>query len=233
MPTAKRWKDHYSVKARAEKWLARSVYKLEEIDRKNGLFKPGQLVLDLGCFPGSWSQYCLKRIGNAGQVIGIDLKKPEHFSAPNFRFIKSDLLSADMDWIIEVIGPRDIVISDMAPNTSGNHISDISRSMELAEKAFEISLAVLKNGGHFLCKIFEGNELRDFRQKTSGYFNKLRLIRPSATRKGSREIYLLGLTFVKSGGKQCQDIQNGVPSSIKKVRPMPGGEKYLQNSSRK
>ncbi|MBN2060906.1 MAG: RlmE family RNA methyltransferase [Deltaproteobacteria bacterium] len=196
MPASNRWKDHYSLKARSEKWLARSVYKLEEIDRKNGLFQPGHRVLDLGCFPGSWSQYCIKRIGNNGGLIGIDLKKPERFSAPNFRFIQADLLSADIDWIIDEVGLRDIVISDMAPNTSGNRISDTRRSMELAEKAFEISLAVLKNEGHFLCKIFEGDELYDFRKKISGCFKRVRLTRPSAIRKGSREIYLLGLNFI-------------------------------------
>ena len=200
MPTSNRWKDHYSLKARAEKWLARSVYKLEEIDRKNRIFHSGQHVLDLGCFPGSWSQYCIKKIGNSGGLIGIDLKKPERFSAPNFRFIKADLLSANVNWIRDEVGPRDIVISDMAPNTSGDRISDTSRSMELAEKAFEISLAVLKDGGHFLCKIFEGGELYDFKKKTSKHFKRVRLIRPSAIRKGSREIYLLGLTFVQSSG---------------------------------
>ena len=198
MPTSNRWEDHYSLKARAEKWLARSVYKLEEIDRKNGLFQSGERVLDLGCFPGSWSQYCIKRIGNSGSLIGIDLKKPERLAAPNFRFIKADLLSVDLERIRDEVGLRDIVISDMAPNTSGNRISDTSRSMELAEKAFEISLAVLKNGGHFLCKIFEGDELYDFKKKTSGFFKRVRLIRPSAIRKGSREIYLLGLKFIHS-----------------------------------
>ena len=87
-----RWEDHYARRARQEKWLARSVYKLEEIDRKFGLLRPGQRLLDLGCYPGSWSQYCTRRVGPKGDVVGLDLKAPEKFSAPNFRFIQADVL---------------------------------------------------------------------------------------------------------------------------------------------
>ena len=195
-----RWRDHYSERARQEKWLARSVYKLEEIDRKYNLLRKGQRVLDLGCYPGSWTQYCIRKIGQSGELAGIDLKRPDRFSAPNFRYINADILTIDTDWLRERLGPRDTVLSDMAPNTSGNRITDTSRSIELTEKALEISIAILKNGGHLLCKIFEGDDIRDFRQKVSCHFNTVRLIRPSAVRKGSREIYLLGLKFVKSGG---------------------------------
>jgi len=187
-----RWRDHYSEKARQEKWLARSVYKLEEIDRKYHLVRKGQRVLDLGCYPGSWSQYCVKKVGNTGSVVGIDLFKPKGFITPNFRFLEVDILNIDLEWLVNEVGRVDLTLSDMAPKTSGVAISDTSRSMELAEKALEIALIVLKKKGHFLCKIFEGDGLKGFRKSTSEYFKQTRIIRPQAVRRKSREVYLLG-----------------------------------------
>ena len=187
-----RWRDHYSEKARQEKWLARSVYKLEEIDRKYHLLRKGTHVLDLGCYPGSWSQYCLKIVGNTGSVVGIDLFKPKGFITPNFRFLEADIHNVDPKWLVNEVGRVDLTLSDMAPKTSGVIVSDTSRSMELAEKALEIALAVLKEKGHFLCKIFEGEGLKGFRKNSSEYFKQTRIIRPQAVRKKSREVYLLG-----------------------------------------
>ena len=191
------WKDYYTKRAREEKWLARSVYKLEEIDRKYKLIRPGYRLLDLGCSPGSWSQYCLKRVGKEGEVIGLDMKKPDVLSADNFRFIEADILQLHMDWLFEKLGVMDAVISDLAPQTTGIAVADSSRSLALAERAFEIALAVLKTKGFFLCKIFEGEDLKAFRDRASNHFRRLRSIRPSAVRKRSREVYLLGLHLVK------------------------------------
>jgi len=192
-----RWDDHYARKAREEKWLARSVYKLEEINRRYRLIRRGGRVLDLGCYPGSWSQYCLKEVGPGGEVIGIDLKAPDRLSAPNFRCIEADISTLDLEGLAEEIGPRDAVISDMAPQTAGIKAADASRSMELAGRAFETASSVLCRKGHFLCKIFEGEDLKGFRQALSKNFEQTALIRPSAVRKGSREIYLLGLGFIR------------------------------------
>ncbi len=108
----RRWEDHFTRRARDEKWLARSVYKLEEVDRRYKLIRQGHRLLDLGCYPGSWSQYSIKRVGPEGEVVGIDLKEPDRFSAPNFRFLKADVLSLDVEWLAKEVGPRDIVISD-------------------------------------------------------------------------------------------------------------------------
>jgi len=192
-----RWKDHYTDRAREEKWLARSVYKLEEIDKKNRLIRQGQRLLDLGCYPGSWSQYCIKRVGDRGEITGIDLKEPDRFSAPNFRFIEADILTVDTGWLAEEVGHMDAVISDLAPKTTGIRVADASRSLELAERALEIALTVLKKNGWFLCKIFEGEDLKAFKDRSHIYFSQMRLIRPSAVRKKSREVYLLGFNRVK------------------------------------
>jgi 23S rRNA (uridine2552-2'-O)-methyltransferase len=187
------WEDHYTRRAREERWLARSVYKLEEIDRKVRLIRSGDRVLDLGCYPGSWSQYSVVKVGPKGEVVGVDLKKPDRFSSPRFRFIAADMLSLDVAWLREQVGTRELVISDLAPATSGISVTDTSRSIELARLALEVALAVLNKGGHFLCKVFEGPEVKVFRAELAGHFARVQTHRPSAVRKASREIYLLAM----------------------------------------
>jgi 23S rRNA (uridine2552-2'-O)-methyltransferase len=162
------WKDHYTEKAREEKWLARSVYKLEEIDKKYRIIHRNSRILDLGCYPGSWSQFCIKRVGKGGEVVGLDLQRPERLCAKNFRFIEADILDLETGWLAQE-----------------------------AEKALEIALTVLKIKGHFLCKVFEGGDLKSFREGASRYFSRVRNVRPTAVRKRSREVYLLGLNLVK------------------------------------
>lgn len=192
-----RWNDHYTRKARNEKWLARSVYKLKEIDNKYTIIRKGYRVLDLGCYPGSWSQYCLKKVGTGGEVIGLDKTKPDRLTSVHFQFLEADIMDLKIDQLKHQVGEMDVVLSDLAPRTTGIRITDTSRSMELAEKALEIGLAVLKTGGHFLCKIFEGEDVKAFRDLVSNHFNQMRSIRPSAVRKGSRERYILGLKLIK------------------------------------
>jgi len=194
---ANRWDDHYSRRARDEKWLARSVYKLQEIDEKFRLIHKGNRLLDLGCFPGSWSQYGIKKVGPKGDVVGIDLIRSENLSSPNFRFFQDNVLCTDMDWLLREVGPRDVVMSDMAPQTTGMRLTDTSRSMSLAKRAIEIALTLLKKKGHLVCKIFEGEDLKPLKTETAIYFKQMRFFRPKATRKQSREIYLLGLELVK------------------------------------
>jgi 23S rRNA (uridine2552-2'-O)-methyltransferase len=190
------WDDHYARRARKEQWLARSVYKLQEIDSKCKLIRAGHRILDLGCYPGSWSQYCLSKVGSRGEVVGIDLKEPDGFAAPNFRFIRADILDMDAEWLHNEIGPRDAVISDLAPQTSGIRVTDATRSLRLAEAAFHVALAVLRKEGCFLSKIFEGGEIQVFRRELFRHFRQGRTLRPAAVRKASREVYLLGLGFI-------------------------------------
>lgn len=197
--TGNRWDDHYARRARAEKWPARSVYKLQEIDRKCKLIRKGHRLLDLGCYPGSWSQYALKKVGSQGEVVGIDLTRPERLSLHAFRFIQADVLTLDVAWLADEVRPRDVVISDLAPQTTGVRETDAARSMLLAQKALQIALALLKTKGNFACKVFEGQELQEFRAETASYFKNTRLIRPQAIRKRSREIYLIGLSLNKTG----------------------------------
>jgi 23S rRNA (uridine2552-2'-O)-methyltransferase len=197
MNKGNRWDDHYARRAKNEKWLARSVYKLEEIDRRHKLLRQGATVLDLGCYPGSWSQYSLRKVGLKGEVAGIDLQEPDRLGGPNFRFVQGNVLTLDLDTVVQFIGPRDVVISDLAPNTTGVALADVSRSMELAERALTIALKLLKKGGHLLCKVFEGEDFKTLRNEFALHFNAVHIIRPAAVRKRSREVYLLGLHLQK------------------------------------
>ncbi|HDM09496.1 MAG TPA: RlmE family RNA methyltransferase [Desulfobacteraceae bacterium] len=187
-----RWQDHYARQAKEKGWLARSIFKLQEIDNRYHLIQRGHRVLDLGCHPGSWSQYALKKIGAKGELIGIDLKEPESLRAPNFRFYQLDILTIDTNWLVSQLGQVNVVLSDLAPRTSGIRSADTARSMELAERALEISLSVLTANGSFLCKVFESEELRAFRSEISRCFSITKAFRPKAVRKGSREIYVMG-----------------------------------------
>jgi 23S rRNA (uridine2552-2'-O)-methyltransferase len=191
--TGNRWADHYTRRAQQEKWLARSVYKLQEIDKRFRVIRKGDHVLDLGCNPGSWSQYASQQVGPTGEVVGVDLTPPDQFSAPNFRFIQADAFSVDTEWWFAQVGPRDVVLSDMAPQTTGSKWTDASRSMSLARQAAEIALALLKKKGNFVCKVFEGEEIRAFKSEVAEGFINIRLFRPPAVRKRSKEVYLVAL----------------------------------------
>jgi 23S rRNA (uridine2552-2'-O)-methyltransferase len=185
--------DFYRKRARAEGFVARAVYKLKEIDEKYRLVAPGQRVLDLGCAPGSWLQYLGSRVGPAGLVVGVDLIKPEIELAPPLYFVAGDLQSLDLD-AIRTHSPRfDAVVSDLAPRTTGMRAVDQQRSLELAEKAWEVARQLLRPGGHFLVKIFQGPGTPGLAAALKKAFRQVRLVKPGGSRPGSRELYLLGL----------------------------------------
>ncbi|RLB19805.1 MAG: 50S rRNA methyltransferase [Deltaproteobacteria bacterium] len=189
------WEDHYTRQARKERWLARSVYKLQEIDQKFRIFARGNHVLDLGCYPGSWSQYALLKIKPGGLVTGIDLKVPDHLSDPRFRFLKADILLLDPESLEDAGCPLKVVMSDLAPRTTGIKEVDAARSMDLVRKASEIASSVLCPGGRFICKVFEGEDFRGFRDEVALRYKEVRIFRTGATRKKSREIYLIAKGF--------------------------------------
>ncbi|MBN1847384.1 MAG: RlmE family RNA methyltransferase [Deltaproteobacteria bacterium] len=197
MPKTNKWDDHYTARARQEKWLARSVYKLEEIDKKHRIIQKNDRILDLGCYPGSWSQYCVHKVGPHGDVVGVDLQRPTRFSAPNFTFIEADILSLETIWLKKEVKGRRAILSDMAPRTTGVRSTDTIQSLALAEKALEIAVALLEKNGSFLCKVFEGEDFKSFRTKVSTHFKDISIMRPSAVRKRSREVFLIGLKFIQ------------------------------------
>lgn len=188
-------RDHYFKKAKAENFAARSVFKLEEIDQRYRILREGQTVLDLGASPGSWSQYAAKKVGAQGRVLGVDLS-PVTVTLANAVFIQADLRDLQLEQVFQEHGfqpPFDLVLSDMAPKTTGIRVTDQARSMELCELALDIARRFLKPGGHFVCKLFHSEDFTKLRDEIKKSFEKFEAVKPDSTRKISKEIFLVGL----------------------------------------
>ena len=187
--------DRFFKKAKQEGFAARSVYKLQEIDQKFKVFRAGQTVLDLGASPGSWSQFASQKIGPSGRLLGIDLS-PVTVSMPNAKFIQADLRDLALEQTLAEQGfeePFDIVMSDMAPNTTGIKSVDQTRSLVLCEIALESAKRFLKPGGTFVCKFFQSGEFGQLRAQIKQAFERVEAIKPESTRSISKEIFLVGL----------------------------------------
>jgi len=182
-------KDFYTKKAKEENYPARSVYKLKEINEKYRIFKHGDKVLDLGCAPGSWMLYIAQEVGDKGRVVGADITDIKIELPKNAEFIKGDIME------IEVGGIFDVIVSDLAPHTTGIKFIDVEKSLELNYQVMEIVRKNLVSGGNFLCKMFEGEGTDEFFKKTKQYFKFIKIFRPKATRKGSREMYIVAMGF--------------------------------------
>lgn len=190
-------RDHYFKKAKQENFAARSVFKLEEIDHKLKLFRSGLKVLDLGAAPGSWSQYASKKVGEKGQVLGVDLT-PISLTLNNAVFIAADLYDLNLEDVFRQNGiepPFDIVMSDMAPKTTGIKSTDQARSLALCELALDVGVRFLRPKGAFICKLFHSGEFDKFRNQIRTHFDKVEIVKPKATRQISKEIFLVGLGF--------------------------------------
>lgn len=187
--------DKYFKKAKQEGFAARSVYKLQEIDQKFKVFRAGQTVLDLGASPGSWSQYATQKIGDRGRLLGVDLS-PVTVSLPNATFIAADLRDLNLEEIFQKHGfqpPFDVVMSDMAPKTTGIKSVDQARSMELCELALDVARRFLKPNGTFICKFFQSGEFGKLRADIKKAFDRVEAIKPDSTRSISKEIFLVGI----------------------------------------
>ena len=185
-------RDPYVKKARAEGWRSRAVYKLEQINDKERLLFPGMQVVDLGSAPGSWSQYVTEKLDGRCRIVAVDLLEMD--ALPSVEFIQGDFREdAVLDEITAALGDSraDLVMSDMAPNISGNRAIDQPRSMYLVELALDLCERVLKQGGDFVCKLFQGEGTDAFIALARQRFERVRVIKPKASRAGSREVYLV------------------------------------------
>lgn len=184
--------DFYARKAKKEKFPARSVYKLEEIQRKYPVIRKGGRVLDLGCSPGSWLLYAAKLAGPRGMVMGVDVKQVNIPLPANAHTHVGDVTA--IDDLLPVIGAGfDAVISDMSPATTGRKDVDATRSYNLCCAALDMADAVLVPGGSFVCKIFQGEDFPVFSDAVRVRFDTRRIFKPQTCRKDSREIYIIGL----------------------------------------
>jgi 23S rRNA (uridine2552-2'-O)-methyltransferase len=187
-------KDHYFHKAKKENFVARSVFKLEEIDQKFKLLKSDQYVVDLGCSPGSWTQYVLKK-NTKCQVIGIDLQNVT-IKDPRFHFEQADIYAFDLaEYVKQKFGVDavDLVLSDMAPRTTGIRSTDQARSFDLCMMALDVAKKYLKKNGNFVCKFFHSDDFSQLQQEMKKIFQKVEVLKPESTRKISKEIFLVGL----------------------------------------
>lgn len=191
----KKYRDYYFLKAKSENYPARSVYKLEEIDNKFKILRPGLKILDLGAAPGSWSLGAAKRIGPEGKIIACDLKNPEQVFPPQINFFQEDIFAPSENFLAAIasFGMFDLVMSDMAPATSGNKFTDQARSYELAYAAYEFALKYLAPKGNFIVKIFMGPDVEPLLKEMRTVFKSARTFKPKSSRPESRETFLIGL----------------------------------------
>jgi 23S rRNA (uridine2552-2'-O)-methyltransferase len=183
--------DRYSVLAKKEGFAARSVYKLEEIQLRYRVLRQGDRVVDLGCSPGSWSRFALGVIGGRGAVVGVDINPP---ADPVGKVIVDSVFDLDPAAVCEMLGgPANVVLSDMAPLTTGNVLGDHVRQIELATRAMELARELLAPGGNVVVKVFDGEDAHAFVRDQRPHFVKVKRARPDAVRQGSREFFLVCL----------------------------------------
>jgi 23S rRNA (uridine2552-2'-O)-methyltransferase len=186
--------DRFHQKAKKEGFLARAVYKLEEIDDKFGLFKPNQRVLDLGCAPGSWLQFARGRVGERGVLVGLD-RAPLRGDVAGARIVVGDVLTIDTKELLGELPAFDVVLSDMAPDTTGIRSLDQARSEALFERALEIAISVLAPGGNFVGKLFQGPDFKKLIEAVRAKFDLAKTMKPDSSRQISIEQYVIGKGF--------------------------------------
>jgi 23S rRNA (uridine2552-2'-O)-methyltransferase len=191
----KNYRDHFFKRAKKEQYPARSVYKLKEMDKRFGLLAPGAKVLDLGAAPGSWTLYAAGRVGDSGLVIAVDLQELAVELPPNVIAFQDDVFqpSEALAQTLEERGPFDLVISDMAPKTSGVKFADQARSFDLAVEALALARKSLIKGGHFVVKIFEGPDTPALLAEMRREFARVKPYKPKSSRAESKEMFFLGL----------------------------------------
>ena len=172
--------------------MARSVFKLKEIDQKVSLFRPGSRVCDLGCYPGSWLQYAQKKVGARGALVGLD-RRPLDIALPQARILVGDVFAIAAADLLGNLGAFDVVLSDMAPDTSGVRSVDQSRSEALFERALDLGIATLGPRGHFVGKLFMGPDWKRLGDKARAHFSEVKTVKPEGSRKESIEQYVVAL----------------------------------------
>lgn len=191
-------KDHFYRRAKVEGRVSRASFKIEEIQAKYFLIKYGNKIIDLGCSPGGWLQQLARCVGPTGRVIGIDPVAIRIALPPNVQVLETtieDVISLPLQVTSLLGGRADLVLSDMAPHTTGVKFQDSYRSYELAGKALQLCFHVLTSGGSFIVKIFAGPEEATLRKQLKASFQRVIGFTPKATRSGSRELYLIATLF--------------------------------------
>jgi 23S rRNA (uridine2552-2'-O)-methyltransferase len=195
-----RRRDYFYRKAKDEKFRSRASYKLFEVVKKYHFMKEGDIVVDLGAAPGGWIQAALKIVGNKGFVLGVDLKPIKPIDEVNVHLIVGDIADQETVRQIESIlhAKVDVVISDVSPNVSGVWEVDHARQIDLARYSLTIARKILKPGGNFFVKAFQGDMFNNFLHEVRSYFYRVEVVKPKASRTKSAEIFILGLDLKRS-----------------------------------
>jgi 23S rRNA (uridine2552-2'-O)-methyltransferase len=190
-------KDHYFNKAKSENYLARSIYKLEEVDEKYHVLKSGMKVVDLGYYPGSWIQYTSRVIGDNGLVVGIDIQEVNKklTGIKNVKVFQKDIFEIHDLSQLNVSEPFDVVLSDMAPKTTGIKSLDQDRSLNLVESVFGLLPRFLRPGGNFVIKVFDSQHAQNYLKEQKKLFSEFNYLKPKSTRSVSKEFFVIGKNF--------------------------------------
>ena len=189
-------RDLYVQMARRDGWRSRAVYKLEQIDQKERILRPDMTCVDLGSAPGSWSQYVTEKLKGRASIVAVDLLAMD--GLPSVEFIQGDFTEDSvLKALLQALGDKkaDLVMSDMAPNISGNRAIDQPRSMYLVELALDACKEILKRRGDFICKLFQGEGCDAFIEESRRQFERVKVFKPKASRAGSREVYLVARNY--------------------------------------
>ena len=188
-------RDLYVKLAKARGYKSRAAFKLLEIQEKYRIIRPGDKVLDLGCYPGGWSQVASKLVGPNGLVVGVDIKPMEHLRLKNAIFVKASVEDPSLVETLRSLSPfgYDVVLSDLSPNVSGIWELDHFRQIELSKRAFLLAMHTLKENGNCVFKLFHGDYMRSFVDEVRDHFYRTVMFKPRASRRSSSEVYLVCL----------------------------------------
>lgn len=193
--------DYYSRKAKKDKYPARSVYKLEEVQQKYKVIRRGDSVLDLGCYPGSWSLYASEIAGPKGIVVGVDLQqadKSARVGGAPIHWLCQDIMEPELLTAVRKFRPAfKVLISDLAPKTTGNRWADAQKSLQLVRHTLALAEDLLLSKGHYLCKVFQGEDFPQFVDDVKKRFAMVKVLKPKSSRIESREVFLLGMDYKK------------------------------------
>jgi 23S rRNA (uridine2552-2'-O)-methyltransferase len=194
-------RDYFFKKAKKDKYPARSIYKLEEVQNKYHFLRPGDSVLDLGCHPGSWSIYASEVVGKKGIVVGVDLQETNgtpRSEGAEIHWLCQDIMEPELIARVRKFRPAfRVLISDLAPKTTGNRWADHQQSLQLVRRTLALAEILLNDHGHYICKIFQGEDFPEFVQEVKDRFETVKVIKPKSSRTESREVFILGMGYRK------------------------------------